>query len=50
MVDFSISSDIQAIIDPIRAFVRDELVPLEADGLTTPFRQLIPTLKESVPR
>ena len=46
MVDFSISSDIQAIIDPIRAFVRDELVPLEADGLTTPFRQLIPTLKE----
>ena len=46
MVDFSISSEIQDILNPIRDFVRDELLPLEAEGLTTPFRQLLPTLEE----
>ncbi len=43
-MDFSISSELQATLDTVRAFVHGELVPLEQEFLHRPFVQLLPML------
>ena len=39
-------TDIEPILDSVRAFIRQELYPLEADFLRKPFRELLPVLRE----
>lgn len=36
--------EVDAIVDQVRAFVREELLPLEADFLSRPARELLPAL------
>jgi acyl-CoA dehydrogenase len=45
-MDFSISEDVQTILDMVNEFVEKELISLEADFLNTPFRELVPVLEE----
>jgi alkylation response protein AidB-like acyl-CoA dehydrogenase len=44
-MDFSISEKMQTILGMIDEFVEKELFPLEPEFLTTPFRNLIPTIE-----
>ncbi|MCK9364582.1 MAG: acyl-CoA dehydrogenase family protein [Syntrophales bacterium] len=46
MMDFSLSEKMQAITGMIREFVDRELIPLEAEYLKKPFRELLPVLEE----
>lgn len=41
-----VAAPIESILDSVRAFVRQELYPLEADFLRKPFRELLPALRE----
>ncbi|MBA2663216.1 MAG: acyl-CoA dehydrogenase family protein [Bradymonadaceae bacterium] len=43
-MDFSISTELQSTLETVRAFVQDELVPLEHEFLHRPFVQLLPAL------
>lgn len=45
-MDFSIPADLQATLDRARAFVDDELLPLEAEFLSRPFVELVPALEK----
>jgi len=45
-MDFSLSEKMQAITGMIREFVDRELIPLEAEYLKKPFRELLPVLEE----
>ncbi|MHB8090007.1 MAG: acyl-CoA dehydrogenase family protein [Syntrophales bacterium] len=45
-MDFSLSEKMQAINGMIREFVDRELIPLEAEYLKKPFRELLPVLEE----
>jgi acyl-CoA dehydrogenase len=45
-VDFQISNRIQTIVSMINEFVDKELIPLEPEFLTRPFREMLPVLRE----
>lgn len=38
--------DVQPVLESVRAFVSEDLYPLEADFLRKPFRELLPVLRE----
>ncbi len=40
------ADEIPALVQTVRAFVRDELIPLEPQFLARPFRELLPVLQE----
>jgi len=41
-----VADDVPALVQTVRAFVRDELIPLEPQFLSRPFRELLPALAE----
>ena len=41
-----ISEKLSTILKTIRQFIQEEVVPLEADFIARPFRELLPRLKE----
>src|SRR5690242_10846019 len=45
-VCFMISEKLSTILKTIRQFIQEEVVPLEADFIARPFRELLPRLKE----
>jgi len=45
-MDFSIPEEMQSLLDRIRAYVNDELIPLERDFLTKEFAEIEPKLRE----
>ena len=45
-MDFSISDSLQDLLDRVRRFIYDEIVPLEPDFLSRSFRELEPVLHE----
>jgi alkylation response protein AidB-like acyl-CoA dehydrogenase len=45
-MDFSISDDLQALLDKYRTFVDEELIPLEKEFVGASFRALEPVLRE----
>jgi len=45
-MDFSLPGRVAALLPEIRRFVAERVVPLEADGLRRPFREVEPRLRE----
>ncbi len=45
-MDFSIDPELQATLDRIREFVREEVYPLESQFMSRPFRELLPALND----
>lgn len=45
-MDFTIPEDIQAILDKIRAFLEEEIYPIEKDFLEKTFAEMLPKLEE----
>jgi acyl-CoA dehydrogenase len=45
-MDFAVSAKMRPILDAMRAFMRDEIFPLEADYLQKSFREMKPVLQE----
>lgn len=39
-------NDLSSLLSKIREFLREEILPLEREFLSSPFRELVPTLKE----
>jgi alkylation response protein AidB-like acyl-CoA dehydrogenase len=46
MTEAAMKDDVPALVQTVRAFVREQLVPLEAQFLSRPFRELVPVLAE----
>ncbi len=44
-MDFSISADLQKTLSDIRAWLREEIFPLEREFVSRPFRELVPELQ-----
>jgi acyl-CoA dehydrogenase len=42
----TVTTDLNVILARIRRFIQDEMIPLERDFLSRPFRELLPTLQE----
>ncbi len=45
-MDFLIDTELQATLDRIREFVREEVYPLESQFMSRPFRELLPALND----